>query len=375
MEIPTLPSHFALNCNIKSEQFGDWIIDITELIRLHELNALHHNVFPGDPSMKITPRGQRSNAPGSSSGKTAKRIKFITVGREIKELIRSLFSLLYVEIFMACIHLHHRLMEVRHLQKFGMEVHKDIMDDKPKARIKLEHWVKSFNAYQIRNGNPIDDETFAAEPIERLMQVQNKRRLLNRLELSLKTLGTSAATTYKTPVVTLIDVNDAILIKQPDFKYPFDASFLEFFVARRELGFGIEQVKNIVGETKHGSIPIIYNAIRTTFISDFKEELFSAIESDGISSEIKQGINVTTEFIEEVSHVFANAVIDLSVLSYNYAKAQTDNAATVTIQLKAFKTMLLSAIPYEFTGLNVTQLECIRLLTLSYITERKGKKE
>lgn len=211
---------------------------------------------------------------------------------------------------------------------------------------------------------------FRGAPPATLLQVQNKKRLINRLEHILGLLRKIGASTDGNRTLVILSLNDVILTKQLDFKYPFGASFLEYWTIRKELGYGMAQLDQLGIESRRAEFAALYSEIQDAFYKDIKDELLSSMERPGGSAVIPR-TNVMNNMLKEVTDVLSNAIIDISIMAYNYAKGHTDNVSTVTIQLQAFKTMLLLGQPSVFTGLTKEQLRALHLLVITFIAERK----
>jgi len=366
-----IPERFAINCDL---QFGDQIIQITDILREYEKSIIGYDPFPCDKSMKITPRGQRSKAADYvGTPKTTRPIKPITIGKEIKDLIRILFSLMYMEIFMSIIYLHHRAHEIFDLIDFTKFLIENLKRGNPESKDILRIWRRNFQCYQARNNNAVDDEVFSTKTTENLTLLKNETLLINRLEVILRALEKLAASVNPERVVTIINPEDVMILMQADFEYPSHGSFFELMHARYVNGLGMNQVKDIHYESKSGTINAVYSILKETITRDFKDKLIGSLGYDIADSKYAKEINIVPDFIEKVSSILTNVVIDFAVQSYNYAKGQTDYATTVTIQLQAFKTIYLMNSPYVSTGLTKGQQDIITTIVLNTIEEKRSR--
>jgi len=232
-------------------------------------------------------------------------------------------------------------------------------------RDELRKWFRAYCLYVNRSNSRLEmaEKVGRIEELDQLISGQGKTRLLNRLSDIVAALRWRKATDGRIDPLVIDTAADAIILRKPDFVYPFGAMWFEHHYRRKAQGQGyarLEQtLKDIKSKEQFSQIPNLYTSMLDKFKKDFGTNLVAAIkEADDHYAET---ITITNKFVTEVAKVFTNFIFDTAISYYAYVIGYTDRAASTTINLRAVNIInslmnsddLLPFTPLQYRGLEL----------------------
>ncbi|MFA5091123.1 MAG: hypothetical protein WC483_00545 [Candidatus Paceibacterota bacterium] len=398
LESRAAPLQFGVETGVDMTAIASWMSDITKFCREYAEKIQKVAVFPGDPSCKITPRGTLSTQakPGQASAKGSIP-RFLTNSREGKGFVVSLISAVYTEIVWSLVYLHHRAFELEDLilgtgkliewlksrphvldsstipppppvegkeslRQYGTAAASSAVSsaaaasqptlsasqraaidyDLRKTPIYLNLWFRSFRLFIERHPSDAGRLVHHIEDMRSMTNTKNVDRFCRRLA-DIQSFFPDILANGRTRPVAVSSAEDAILVKQEDFSYPFDGSWLEFMLGMKNLGLGRVRLDRMNAEmTAKGigsQIGVLYDAIFKRFVKDINEKILPAV--NGIDERMEKQMCIQRDFIDSVAGILTDFIIALSIQYFNYAVSFTDMAQGTTIQFRAIKTILL----------------------------------
>jgi hypothetical protein len=355
----------ALTCPIPAETIGNEISLIVNSLVTMDKSKFDHIIFPGEQSAKITPRGKKS-IPNSKLNKTP---NLFTIAADTKRLITSLISISWSESLMGIIKLVQMANGIHYLSERTKHFINTLEDDPDNIKINFDIWYTHMKAYEARHGQILDLNINMSE--DERKNIINTTRILNITTNAINAINKIRASTNERSI-SIKYVSDTILLKQPDFHYPLDRAFLEYFYRRRKSKRGYSQACFLVDNDYLGSD---FTSKYTTFMNQFRKSFKEQIMISLNNIDYGKFVNFDNMFFEDMADLSANIIFDFGFSIYNYMKGATDRATSTTIQYRAIMIILLQFSELEHTSLTGKQCDAIRALSCHFIDQNSTAKK
>jgi len=328
---------------------------ISDIINeLQKYSKIVHNyiVFHGDTKYRITPRGILSEncKRGTTKKKetppktTKTKSKFLTIAREIKCLLITMFSMMYLEIVISIIYIHHRAYELRHVIKLTNIVGEKINSLDKESEEYIKRWIHKLGLYTQRLGYMTGQlESISPVVLSDTLMMKNVTALRNQyIAISGKLQDAIQSEAPRSRPITFENAEQVICMKQEDFEYPFGMALFELAYVQHKTGQGYPRLEKVIEELKekgHATVlPRIYATLRDKFRKDITESLIPSIKQ--IDKGMAEEIEFTPQFVNAIRDVLVDFVICLSIHFFHYGLSVTNHASGTKIQLMALNTVL-----------------------------------
>ena len=396
------PVQFAVKTCIDQNTIAEWMMTVMKACREYTETVEKRIIFEGRGGIRMTPRGTTSaqyraivaadeaasNDGGAASSASKPASRFITISREAKGLQVSMLSTVYTEIVLSIAYLHHRAFELDDLiifstrlaEKISRKVAADkvqlpmdsVLDRRQRLAAEtaaetavaeraaerahmlrsepyvrdlqrsIRLWYQAFRLYVERHLSVASSLEQHVEDMQSLVSSKSMERLQGRLEDIRRCFIPLLRTYGRSSPIILDQAEDVVLLKQDDFRYPFDASWFGLMVIRSRLGYGRQRLDLMAREMADAGIcnPLAqtHSMIRERIERDVRECLLPALVSD---QRLQSQVVIQTHFISSIATVLADYIIDFAILCFNFAIGFTDRTSCTTIQLRAVMTIFL----------------------------------
>lgn len=349
-------------------------------------------IFHGDPLRKMTPRGTPSYASSKSKSRDSTSIstptpnigvarmggkssvKPLTISREILSLLSSLLSMAMTEVMMGIIYLHHRAYELEDLIRFSNKLADHLADkgrnatqkNEEKTKVFIRTWHKAFLLYIDRHREYVPELFNHVPALTSMVQMGSIDRFVNRLEEIRNHFPSIQASHGCSRPVVLQQVEDVIILRQPDFEYPLGGSWLDFMRVRRKFGGGMSRLEHMANASLNAGFPTLFASIRMQIAErmrkDVSDNLISLIVGDELG--MNGGVEIGESFVESIVSTLTDYIIDTGMSMFAYAVGSTNQVSAVTIQLQAMKVIWLqtpTSFIMPFTDRQITFLSDVVL--------------